>query len=154
MSFPGQRSLKQQMIRMIDLLSDLSHWVKAATTQKMSRDEYPSVIPSTQTTARTRVWCQSTLISDQHVSAAVRRKVDRRMRELHLPKEMSSDGGLESDEDQPVTCKRLPFKSGLDRTGATMAVQNITWPTRWYTFQQESLRFIRSCRCLHSFKDT
>ena len=43
-------------------------------------------------------------------------------------KEMSLDGGLNSDEDQPITNKRRPLKSGLNRTGATMIVHNLTWP--------------------------
>ena len=50
------------------------------------------------------------------------------MKELHLPEEMSSDGGLDSDEDQPFTHKHRPLTSGLDRTGVTMVVHKITWP--------------------------
>ena len=40
---------------------------------------------------------------------------------------MSSDRGLDSDEDQPFPSKLRPLKSGLDRTGVTMIVHNITW---------------------------
>ena len=49
-----------------------------------------------------------------------------RMRDLCLPEEMSSDDGLDSGEDQPITQKRRPLKSGMDMTGATIVVHNIT----------------------------
>ena len=128
-SFPGrQGSLKQQMSHMMGLLSALSDRIKAAETQKSPREESFPVSPSTSTTARTRVRCLSTPTSDHHMSAAVRRKVAKRMREFHLPKEISSDRGLDSDEDQPITHKCRLLKSGLDKTGVTMVVHNITWP--------------------------
>ena len=50
------------------------------------------------------------------------------MRELPLDEEMALDEELNSDEGQNITHRCSPLKSGLDRTGATMVVKNITWP--------------------------
>ena len=113
------------MTHMMDLLLDLSDRVKAAETQKSSQEESSPASPSTQRTARW-VWHQSTPTNVQQVSTAVRMKVARRMRELPLGKEMASDKGLDNDEDQHITHICRPLKSGLDRTGATTVVKNIT----------------------------
>ena len=85
-SFLRQGIMMQQMSHMMDLLLDLSNRVKAAEAQKSSREASPLASPSTQQTARRRVRHQSTLTSDHQVSAAVKRKVARRMRELPLNK--------------------------------------------------------------------
>ena len=50
------------------------------------------------------------------------------MRDPHLTEEMTSNEALDSDEDQPITHRCRPLKSGLDRTGVTMVVHNINWP--------------------------
>ena len=41
---------------------------------------------------------------------------------------MSSDMELNNGEDQPITHKCRPLKFGLERTGVTVVVHNITWP--------------------------
>ena len=119
--------LEHQINRMMGLISVLSDRVNAAETQKSPREESPSVSPSNRTTARTRVWSHPSPTSGHHMSASVRREVAQRMRELHLPEEISSHEGLNSGGDHPITNKRRPLKSGLDRTAVTMVVHNITW---------------------------
>ena len=93
----GQGSLKQKMSNMISNLSDR---VKAAEIEKSPTGEFPSVSPSTWTNARNRVRHKSTLISDQHVSTAVRRKVAWRMMELHLKMSLQMECSTCSDKDQ------------------------------------------------------
>ena len=127
-SFQRQGIMMQLMSHMMDLFLDLSDRVRAAETQISPREESPSASPSTQRTARRRVHCHSTSTRDQQVSSAARKKVARKIRELHLAEEMASDEGLDSDEDQYITFRHIPLKSGLDRTGVTMVVKNISWP--------------------------
>ena len=114
--------MMQQMSNMMDLLLDYSYWVKAAKTKRNPWEESPSASPSTWDTAIRRVHRQSTPTRDQQVFLAARRKVAWRIRELHLTKEMASDEG---DEDQYITHRCRPLKSGLNRTGVTMVVKNI-----------------------------
>ena len=88
------------------------------------------------------------------MSAAVSRKVAKRVGELLLPEEMSSEGGLDCDGNQPFTHKCRPLKSGLDRTVETMVVHNIIGHMRWCILHKESLQSTRSCQCLLLCKDT
>ena len=108
-SFLGQGNVKQQMRDMMGLLSALSEWVKAVETQQSHREESPAVIPPPRLLPGPGLGANQPRKSDHHMSAAARRKVALRMRALRLPEEMSSDGRLGSDEDQPFTHKCRPL---------------------------------------------
>ena len=118
--------MELQLKQMMGLISTFSDRVNVTESQKTSMEKSPSVSLTTRTTARARFQSQPSPTSGRCMSASVRRKVARRMRDLCLPKEMSSDEELDSGEDQPITQKHRPLKSVLDRTRATIVVHNIT----------------------------
>ena len=65
--------------------------------------------------------------SDREVADLVRTRVAKRMRQLSLGENSTSDEGLTSGQEQYVTHRHRMRKSGMDRMGATMVVKNITF---------------------------
>ena len=99
-SYPSQGNLSQQMM---DLLVDISHWVKASEAQQRTQLTSPSNRSTTYSTERRRTRHQISPTSIQEVADVVRMRVAVRMRQLPLSEDSTSEKGLTSGEEQHTT---------------------------------------------------